>query len=124
MSTDGRNVLDPACDSRRVLDLLADTATVLVIHALGDQRLRYGQLEQRVGGIPQGRLTGTLRTLMRHRLVETVPDGDGYKLTALGGSLLEEVLEPLCTWAETHVDDVRPPAPRAFAGGGCAPPTS
>jgi DNA-binding HxlR family transcriptional regulator len=124
MSPDRRNVLDPECGSRRVVDLLADTATVLVIRALGDQRLRYRQIEQRVGGISQDRLTGTLRTLMRHRLVETVPDGDGYTLTALGGSLLEDVLEPLCTWAETHVDDVRPPAPRAFAGGGCARPTS
>jgi DNA-binding HxlR family transcriptional regulator len=118
MSTGRRDVLDPACDSRRVLDLLADTTTVLVIHALGDQRLRYRQIEQRVGGISQDRLTGTLRTLIRHRLIEAAPDGDGYQLTALGRPLLAEVVEPLCTWVETHVDDVRPPAPRASTGGG------
>lgn len=124
MTTGRPDVLDPACGSRGVVDMLADTSTMLVIYALGDRRLRYGQIEQRVGGISQQALTGTLHKLTRHRLVEAAADGDGYQLTALGRSLLDAVLEPLCTWAQAHVDDVRPPAPRPAAGGGCARPSS
>ena len=114
-------MLDPSGGGRRAVGLLADSATVLVIYALGDRRLRYGEIERRVGGISQQTLTGTLRELARHRLAEVVPDGDGYQLTQLGRSLLDEVVAPLCAWAQAHADDVRPPAPRS-AGGGCAPP--
>jgi DNA-binding HxlR family transcriptional regulator len=94
---------------------------VLVVSVLGDRRLRYGDIEQRVGGISQQALTGTLRMLARHRLVEVLPDGDGYQLTALGRSLLDDVVGPLSAWAQAHADEVRAPAPRS-SGGGCAPP--
>lgn len=120
--TPGRpDVLDPSGGARRVVGLLADSATVLVIYALGDRRLRYGEIEQRVGGVSQQTLTATLRALDRYRLVEVAPDGDGYQLTELGRSLLDGVVAPFCTWAQMHADDVRAPAPRP-AGGGCAPP--
>jgi DNA-binding HxlR family transcriptional regulator len=122
MATGRPDVLDPSSGSRRVVDLLASTATVLVVHALGDQRLRFGQIEQRVAGISQQTLTGTLRELARHGLVEVVPDGDGYQLTQLGRSLLDAVIAPFCSWAQAHADDVRTRAPRP-AGGGCARPT-
>jgi DNA-binding HxlR family transcriptional regulator len=121
MATGRPDVLDPSGGARRAVGLLADSATVLVIYALGDRRLRYGEIERRVGGISQQTLTGTLRELARHRLVEVVPDGDGYQLTQLGRSLLDGVVAPLCAWAQAHADDVRPPTPRP-AGGGCAPP--
>lgn len=122
MTTVRPDVLDPACGSRRVVDMLADTWSVLVIYALDDQRLRYRQIEQRVGGISQKMLTQTLRKLTRHGLVENARDGDGYELTALGRSLLDTVLEPLCTWAQNHIEDVRPRRPSSDAGGGCAAP--
>jgi DNA-binding HxlR family transcriptional regulator len=124
MTTARPNVLDPACGSRRVVDMLADTWSVLVIYALDDDCLRYRQIEQRVGGISQKMLTQTLRKLTRHGLVAAVRDGDGYELTALGRSLLDEVLGPLCAWAQGHVDDVREQRPAPATGGGCAPPRS
>lgn len=124
MTTVRPDVLDPACGSRRVLDMLADTWSVLVIYALDDERMRYREIEQRVGGISQKMLTQTLRKLTRHGLVEAASDGDGYQLTALGRSLLDQVLEPLCTWAQGHVDDVRERRPATASGGGCAPPRS
>ena len=123
MATVRPNVLDPACGSRRVVDMLADTWLVLVIYALDDQRLRYREIEQRVGGISQRMLTQTLRNLMRHRLIETADDGDGYRLTPIGRSLRDEVLNPLCSWAQDHIDDVQPTPPRSTSGGGCLPPT-
>jgi DNA-binding HxlR family transcriptional regulator len=104
--------------------MLADTWSVLVVYALDEERLRYRQIEQRVGGISQKMLTQTLRKLTRHGLVRSARDGDGYELTPLGRSLLDEVLEPLCTWAQNHVDDVRPRRPVPGGGGGCAPPRS
>jgi DNA-binding HxlR family transcriptional regulator len=123
MTTGRSDVLDPSSGSRRVVDLLAGTATVLVIHGLGDRQLRYSQIEQRVGGVSQQTLTGTLHELTRHGLIEVVPDGDGYQLTPLGRSLLDEVVTPFCAWALTHADEVRPRAARP-SGGGCARPTS
>lgn len=121
MTTARPDVLDPTGRAGRVIALLADSAVVLVIYALGDRRMRYGEIAQRVGGVPQQTLTATLRALDRHRLVEVVPDGDGYQLTELGRSLLDGVVAPFCTWAQVHADDVRTPAPRP-SGGGCAPP--
>jgi DNA-binding HxlR family transcriptional regulator len=116
----GPDVFDPVGGSRPVIEMLADPWLVLVIYALGDRQLRFRQIEQRVDGISQKVLMQTLRKTTRHRLVEAVPDGDGYRLTDLGQALLEEVVAPLCTWAQDHVEHVQP-RPRA-SGGGCAPP--
>jgi DNA-binding HxlR family transcriptional regulator len=124
MATARPNVLDPASGSRRVIELLSDSWSVLVIYALSDQRLRYREIEGRVGGISQRMLTQTLRTLLRHGLVETADDGDGYRLTHLGRSLLDEVLDPLCRWAQAHHNDLQPAPVRHMSGGGCLRPSS
>jgi DNA-binding HxlR family transcriptional regulator len=124
MATAPPNVLDPACRSRGVVELLADSWSLLVLYALGDQRLRLREIEGRVGGISQRILTQTLRTLLRSGLVETADEGAGYRLTALGRSLLDEVVDPLCRWAQTHHDDLQPTPTRRTSGGGCLRPTS
>src|SRR5437868_7064605 len=57
------SVLDAACPSRRLLDLVARKWTALVICVLGGGTLRSGELRARVGGVSQKVLTQTLRLL-------------------------------------------------------------
>ena len=130
METARPDVLDPAAQPRRVVELLADGRVLLVVHALAGDCLRYRELERRVDGMPQRALTQTLQTLMRYGLAERTQDGDGYRLTALGESLRAEVVDPLCAWAVDHAEDVRARRessarrPARSGGGGCAPPAS
>jgi len=101
------DVMNEACPSRAVLDRIADKWTALVIHALGDGTLRYGELQRRVGGISQKMLTQTLRSLEEDGLVDrrvfpVVPPMVEYTLTPLGRSL-QEPLSAICNWAERHL---------------------
>lgn len=51
----------PACDYRRVLEMISSKWTVLVLHALEDGSKRYRQLERLIEDISQKMLTQTLR---------------------------------------------------------------
>src|SRR3954468_7868779 len=104
------NVLDPACPSRLVLDRVAEKWTGLVILALSDGTLRFGELRERIGGVAPKVLTQTLRNLERDGLVTRtvhaeVPPRVEYALTDLGRSLLG-LAGALEEWAETHISDV------------------
>ena len=44
------NVYDPSCPTRRVLDLIADKWTVLVIGFLSGGTRRFGEIGREVGG--------------------------------------------------------------------------
>ena len=94
MVTKKGNVLDPDCPSRLVLDRIAEKWTGLVVIALGERTLRFGELRERIGGVAPKVLTQTLRALERDGLVTRtvyaeVPPRVEYALTALGRSLCE-----------------------------------
>ena len=83
------DVLDAGCGSRRVLNMLADNWTILVIYALGRGTMRHGELMRTIGGISQKMLTQTLRRLERDGMVSrkvypVVPPRVEYRLTPLG----------------------------------------
>ena len=104
------NVFDPSCPSRVVLDRLADKWTGLVILALSDGRLRFGELRTRIGGVTPKVLTETLRALERDGLVTRkvyaeVPPRVEYALTPTGRSLREPLLA-VQEWAEKHVGGI------------------
>jgi len=101
------DVLKDGCPSRQVLDRIADKWTALVIKVLGDGTLRYSELQRRIGGVSQKMLTQTLRSLEGDGLVErrvypVVPPRVEYSLTRLGLTL-QEPLQAICLWAETHL---------------------
>jgi DNA-binding HxlR family transcriptional regulator len=104
------NVFDSNCGSRRVLALIADKWTAIVVYALANGTMRFGQLQREVEGISQKMLTQTLRSLEREGLVErnvyaTVPPKVEYSLTPLGETL-KEPLGAICRWSEEHLPEV------------------
>ncbi len=104
------NVLSAQCPTRKVLDLIADKWTTLVIYLLAGGKHRYGELHKRIEGISQKMLTQTLRQLeddglVNRRVYPEVPPRTEYELTPLGETL-REPLSALCRWAEEHLPEV------------------
>ncbi|HLZ61497.1 MAG TPA: helix-turn-helix domain-containing protein [Ktedonosporobacter sp.] len=94
------------CPSRRLLDLIADKWTMLVIVTLAGGPKHYSQLKREVGGISHKMLSQTLQRLEKRRFVTrtvypTVPPRVEYALTALAQTLLP-TLCALIDWAQTH----------------------
>jgi DNA-binding HxlR family transcriptional regulator len=104
------NVLVSTCPSRTSLARIANKWTAMVVIALADRRLRFGELRTVVDGISGKVLTDTLRDLERDGLVERrayaeVPPRVEYELTGLGRTLHEPLLA-LSRWAEEHIAEV------------------
>src|SRR5690606_36960711 len=57
------------CPTRRVLDLIGDKWSVLIIGMLEDEPKRFSQLQRSIGGISQKMLTQTLRRLERDGII-------------------------------------------------------
>ena len=104
------NVFDPNCGSRRVLALIGDKWTAIVVYALARGVCRFGELRREIGGISQKVLADTLRDLERDGLVSRtvfaeVPPRVEYALTPLGRTL-SEPLAAICKWSEDHLAEV------------------
>lgn len=102
--------LDGRCPTRVVLDWLGDKWICLVFRTLGEETMRFGELQRKVGGVSQKMLTQTLRGLERDGLVTrivyaTVPPKVEYSVTELGRGLLH-ILEVMREWAEGSIEDV------------------
>jgi DNA-binding HxlR family transcriptional regulator len=122
------NVFDPNCGSRRVLALIADRWTAIVVYALAGGTHRFGELQRVIGGVSQKVLTDTLRRLEQDGLVTrtvypVVPPKVEYALTPLGQTLTEP-LAAICRWSEDHLAEVDAARaqPRAVAPAAAVPP--
>ena len=103
------------CPARTTLEVIGHTWSVVVVVALGDGPLRYGQLLDRIGGISNKMLTRTLARLRGDGLLTSV---DGcHALTDLGRSLLGPV-RALAAWAEQHTGDLLDARQHAAASSG------
>jgi DNA-binding HxlR family transcriptional regulator len=105
------DVFNPECDSRQVLDLIADKWTALVIYDLARGGKRYSELQRDIGGISQKMLTQSLRKLETDGIVArtvypVVPPKVRYDLTPLGETLTDP-LSAICRWAERHVPELQ-----------------
>ena len=104
------DVMTDACPSRRVLELIADKWTMLILPALAKGPRRNSELMRAVGGVSQKMLTQTLRELERNGLIERrdygeIPPRVDYRLTELGRSLAEPIWALDC-WAQRHFSEV------------------
>ncbi|QWU13825.1 transcriptional regulator, HxlR family [Paenibacillus sophorae] len=81
------------CGYSKVLEIVSNKWTALVVYAMEDGVIRYGEIRRRIEGISKKMLTQTLRQLERNGLVKrvitpSVPPIVEYSLTRLGESLL------------------------------------
>jgi DNA-binding HxlR family transcriptional regulator len=86
------------CAFRRVLEIISNKWTVLVIAALMSGTKRYGEIRRRIDGISQKMLTQTLRQMERDGLVKrsvhpTVPPTVEYALTPIGESFIPHMYQ-------------------------------
>jgi DNA-binding HxlR family transcriptional regulator len=86
------NVYSSVCPSRRVMAVLAEKWTLLVVAALADGPMRTAELRRCVEGVSEKMLIQTLRKLESYALVSRrsypeVPPRVEYRLTPLGRSL-------------------------------------
>ncbi|MEI7296311.1 helix-turn-helix domain-containing protein [Paraburkholderia tropica] len=104
------NVYLKDCPARVVFDRLADKWSLLIVKVLKQGPCRFNQLRRAIEGISQKALSQTLQKLERDGLVNrkafpTVPVTVEYSLTDLGRTL-SELIEPLVSWSENHVEKV------------------
>ena len=107
-------VLPSACPSRIVLNHVTSTWGVLVLVALSQSDLRWGELRRTVQGISEKMLAQTLRTLERDGFVlrtaqPTIPPRVDYSLTDRGRELTTHLL-PLMAWIADNADEIVAPA--------------
>jgi DNA-binding HxlR family transcriptional regulator len=111
-------VLPADCPSRTVLDHVTSKWGVLVIVALSQRSLRWGELRRTIEGISEKMLASTLRTLETDGFVlreaqATIPPRVDYSLTPLGDELAGRLL-PLMDWIAGNADAI---VARGRAGG-------
>jgi DNA-binding HxlR family transcriptional regulator len=85
-----------------ILSLVGDKWTGMLLGALGDRRMRFGELHRAIDGISQRMLTVTVRNLERDGLLirtiyPTIPPRVEYELSDLGRSL-KDILAPVGAW--------------------------
>jgi DNA-binding HxlR family transcriptional regulator len=103
-------VYDESYPSRRLLELIGDKWTPIIVYILGQGTKRYGEFQRHLPDVSKKMLTQTLRALERNGLLKRkvyaeVPPRVDYSLTPLGRSFLEPVTS-LCAWAQAHKDQL------------------
>jgi DNA-binding HxlR family transcriptional regulator len=114
----GPEILGADCPIRRVLRLVGDKWSPVVLHCLSDGTVRFGELQRRIPDISKKMLVQVLRELEATGLVErtvqpVVPPRTEYRLSE-AGMRMHEPMAMLCHWARGNTDLLdRIEAPRA-----------
>ena len=103
-------VLPANCPTRTVLDHVTSKWGVLVLVALSQETLRWGELRRTIEGISEKMLASTLRTLEAdgfvHREAQaTIPPRVDYSLTDRGHELAQRLL-PLMDWIADNAGEI------------------
>ena len=104
MTTTTKNeVFDEQYPARRLLALIGDKWTPVVVYCLASGRQRFSALQRRIPGISKKMLIQVLRALERDGLVSrtlypVVPPRTEYELTR-DGKHLHKPIAALCRWA-------------------------
>ena len=104
------NAYNANCLARQLLSRIADKWTILIVGALSNGPVRFGEIHRKVDGISKKVLTDTLRSLEGDGLLfRTVhpssPPAVEYGLTDLGRSFINTALG-VKQWVEAHVTEV------------------
>lgn len=103
-------VYDERYPARRVLELIADKWTPIVLYCLSGGTRRFSELQHQIPGISKKMLIQVLRRLEADGLLDrkvypVVPPKTEYTLTPLGRRMHEPV-SMLCEWATKNHDDI------------------
>jgi len=106
----GADVFSENCPTRKILDLVGDKWSTLIITLLHQSPKRFSQLQRQIEGISQKMLTQNLRSLERAGLVirtvyAEVPPRVEYTLTPLGETFYLPILA-IQQWAVQHFAEV------------------
>src|ERR1700676_5444998 len=104
--TDEIKVYDEGYPSRRLLELIGDKWTTIIVYILGQGTKRYGELRRHLPDVSKKMLTQRLRGLRRDGLLKRkgyaeVPPRVDYALAPVGRFFGEPVTS-LCAWAQAH----------------------
>ncbi|MEU9131695.1 helix-turn-helix domain-containing protein [Kitasatospora sp. NPDC048540] len=95
---------------REIFSDIANKWALLIIEALGERTLRFGEVRDEIEGISHKMLTQNLRMLERNGLVErtvhpVVPPRVEYTLTG-PGQALRVTIDGLCDWTHRYVGHI------------------
>jgi DNA-binding HxlR family transcriptional regulator len=98
------------CPTRVVLNHVTSRWGVLVLLALEQGSMRYGELRREIEGISEKMLASTLRTFEADGIVlreaqATIPPRVDYTLTDRGQQIAARLL-PLMDWIADNADDI------------------
>ena len=104
------NIFSSACPSRRVMAVLAEKWTLLIVTTLAEGPKRTAEIRRSVDGISEKMLIQTLRKLEGYALVSRksypeVPPRVEYALTPLGATL-RQLVRALVAWSGDHLAEV------------------
>lgn len=96
--------------AREIFSDVANKWALLIIEALGEHTLRFGELRNEIEGISHKMLTQNLRMLERNGLVErtvhpVVPPRVEYALTE-PGQALRVTIAGLCDWTHQYLGHI------------------
>ena len=100
-------LLNSNCPSRDVLKRLTSRWSLLVLLALQEDTLRFGELRRKIGGVSERMLAQTLRFMEEDGFVEriayeVVPPHVEYRLSLLGHEIRGQVVG-LADWIEMNL---------------------
>ena len=106
------DVFVPNCPSRVLLDHVTSRWGVLVLVALSDGTMRWGEIRRRLQGVTEKMLAQTLHTLEADGLVlreahPVIPPRVDYSLTSKGREAAALLL-PLVAWVTANVAAMDP----------------
>ena len=109
----GVDTYGPKYPARRLLDLVGDRWTPIVLFSLADSVKRFSELQRDIPDISKKMLIQVLRALesgglVKRKVYPVVPPKTEYRLTPDGLRLHAPVAE-FCTWAsqnETFLDEI------------------
>ena len=96
------------CTVEATLDVIGGKWKPLILWHLGDNVMRFGELQRALPGVNGKMLTKQLRELeedgvIRRKVYPEVPPRVEYAITEFGKTLIP-ILQALCTWGALYLD--------------------
>jgi DNA-binding HxlR family transcriptional regulator len=116
-----KNGKDYHCPVEAAIDAIGGKWKPLILWHLGENVLRFSELQRGLPGVNAKMLTKQLRELedagvIRRTVYPEVPPRVEYAITESGKSVIP-ILEALCTWGARYLDDGNAPVQKTVTSG-------